>query len=619
MKKPLLKFVLPLAALLLSSCQTGGSSSNPTEPTKTTQVPTSQSSSSESSSSSIDTRIFPTSLKIASSLTVNVDATKTLSLTYYPTNTNVREATWSSSDSKVATVENGKVTGIDAGKCDIVVKAFNRYQEEISATCKLTVIDPSHLDKTKLAYTYDDYTNQNVFNVDNCPLEGEPKLLIIPVWFNDSSDFIAEANKENVRDDIRKAYIGTNTETGWRSVKTFYAEESQNKMVLDATVTDWYNVNASYKTYGDNNNGQSLTTSLVSTASNWYFTNNPSDSRKNYDTNGDGYLDGIMLIYAAPDYYSLNDSSVKNLWAYCFWVQSISPSVTSPTANVFFWASYDFMYSTDKASSRTGKSSYGNGDTRYCNVDAHTFIHEMGHVLGLQDYYDYSGSYSPTGRFTMQDNNVGGHDPYSVMAYGWADPYIPTQSITLTINDFQSSHDVVLLANHTVNSPFDEYLLVELYTPTGLNKFDTDYQYRYYYPKGVNAPGIRVWHIDARLAIYNGYSGQWSTSLTTNAKTNNIYHAMSNSYDGEHGSYLGSGYYDYNILQLIRNSSSETYKPTSTFSSSSMFYQDATFNMSTYKSQFVGGTKMNDGKALGWSFTVNELSDKTATITFTKA
>ena len=144
------------------------------------------------------------------------------------------------------------------------------------------------------------------------------------------------------------------------------------------------------------------------------------------------------------------------------------------------------MYSSDKASQRTGKSSYGNGDTRYCNVDAHTFIHEMGHVLGLQDYYDYDGIGTAVGGFTMQDNNVGGHDPYSVIAYGWAQPYIPTNTVTLTINDFQSSHDVVLLANHTVNSPFDEYLLVELYTPTGLNKFDTDYRYKYYYPQGVN-------------------------------------------------------------------------------------------------------------------------------------
>lgn len=618
MKKSLLKFVLPLAALLLSSCQFGGeTSSKPTEPTnQPTSTSVTPSSSSSSYSTSIDTRIFPTSLKIASSLTVNVDATKTLTLTYYPTNTNVREATWSSSDPKVATVENGKVTGIDAGKCDIVVKAFNRYQEEISATCKVTILDPGHVEKTELAYTYDDYQANNAYLSDNCPLEGNPKLLIIPVWFNDSDTFIDTSNKENVRDDIRKAYIGANTETGWRSVKTFYAEESQNKMVLDATIADWYNVNASYKTYGDKNNGLSLTTSLVSTVSNWYFTNNPSDTRKNYDTNGDGYLDGIMLIYASPDYYSLNDESVKNLWAYCFWTQAFNPDVDKPQANVFFWASYDFMYSTDKATERTGKSSYGRGDTRYSNVDSHTFIHEMGHVLGLQDYYDYNYIANPVGGFTMQDNNVGGHDPYSVMAYGWAQPYIPTQSITLTINDFQSSHDVVLLANHTVNSPFDEYLLVELYTPTGLNEFDTTHRYLGYYPQGVNDYGIRVWHVDGRLTYYNG---NWSTSLVTNPTRGNIYHAFSNSYGNEHGSFLGEDYYNYNILQLIRNSTSETYTSKANFSNANLFKEGATFSMSTYSQQFVKGTKMNNGNALGWSFTVNSLSNKSATITFTKA
>ena len=618
MKKRVFQLVLPLAALLLSSCQFGGeTSSKPTEPTnQPTSTSVTSSSSSSSYSTSIDTRIFPTSLKIAASLSVNKDDTKTLSLTYYPTNTNVREATWSSSDSKIATVENGKVTGVKAGTCNVVVKAFNRYQEEISATCKVTVVDPTNIDKVELAYTYDDYQANNVFTLDNCPLQGKPKLLIIPVWFNDSDEFIATANKENVRDDIRKAYVGTNAETGWRSVKTFYAEESLNKMVLDATITDWYNVDDSYVSYGNSDNGTTITSTLTNKASDWYFANHPTDARTNYDTNGDGYLDGVMLIYAAPDYQSLRDSSVGNLWAYCFWVQSQYASVTKPIANVYFWASYDFMYSSDKASQRTGKSSYGNGDTRYCNVDAHTFIHEMGHVLGLQDYYDYNGIGTAVGGFTMQDNNVGGHDPYSVMAYGWAQPYIPTNTVTLTINDFQSSHDVVLLANHTVNSPFDEYMLVELYTPTGLNKFDTDYRYKYYYPQGANDYGIRVWHVDARLTYYNG---AWSKSFVTNPTRGNIYHAMSNSYGDNHGSYLGSDYYNYNILQLMRNNTSETYIPNSYFSSNCLFKEGATFSTSTYSKQFVGGTNMNNGKALGWSFTVETLTNKSATITFTKA
>ena len=42
------------------------------------------------------------------------------------------------------------------------------------------------------------------------------------------------------------------------------------------------------------------------------------------------------------------------------------------------------------------------------------------------------------------------------------------------------------------------------------------------------------------------------------------------------------------------------------------------FNASSYSSQFVNGTNMNDGSQLGWSFTVDEVTEGTATITVTK-
>ena len=482
------------------------------------------------------------------------------------------------------------------------------------------------MSKTHFDYDYDDYQANNFYTVDNCPLTGSPKLLIIPIWFNDSDTFINTSAKENIRSDIQKAYLGTNAETGWRSVKTFYEEESAGELTLTGTVTDWYSVNSSYTTYGAD---QSKTTSLVTTATNWYFSNNSSDSKSNYDTNHDGYLDGVLLIYAAPDYSALDNENYGNLWAYCFWLQEAKGTASNPKPNVFFWASYDFMYDSSTSSSRTGgKSSYASGDCSHCTIDAHTFIHEMGHVLGAEDYYDYSQQYNPAGGFSMQDYNVGGHDPYTVMAYGWADPYIPTTSMSITINDFQSSHDLILLANHSVDSPFDEYLLLELYTPTGLNKMDSDYKYDSC-PKGPTTPGIRVWHIDARLA-YGYQSGEdWYVDpdhMTTDPTHGEVMHAMSNTYynasDEELEDYyspFGDGYYDYNILQLIRNNTTYTYQPTNNLSASDLFVQGNSFSMNTYKKQFVGSTNMNNGSTLGWSFTVTSLSSSSATIQLTKA
>ena len=88
--------------------------------------------------------------------------------------------------------------------------------------------------------------------------------------------------------------------------------------------------------------------------------------------------------------------------------------------------------------------------------------------------------------------------------------YIPNNIIT--IGDFATTHDIILLTPewNSYDSAFDEYILLELYTPTGLNKFDTDYQYSGRYPQGLNLCGVRMWHVDARL--YSEYKGKITTN-----------------------------------------------------------------------------------------------------------
>lgn len=627
----------PTSSTATTSTYTTSSTPAPTSttptPTSSTPAPTTASSSSSaptpssSSTSQVPVVVHVTGVTISGSETITKkvgDSSFTLTWTVSPSNATNKNVTWKSSNTSAATITNaGQVTIVAKGTTVLTVTTVDQSKTD-SVTLTVSEDTPTPISKTKLDYTYDDYQENNAYGLDNCPLTGNPKLLIIPIWFTDSSSFISESNKTTVRNDIQTAYIGTNDETGWRSVKTFYQEESLNKLNLQATVSDWYSCGKTSEYYGEDDD-LSRTTTLVDSAVTWYFKNNTSDNRRNYDTNGDGFMDGVMLIYAAAD-SSTDESFGANLWAYCYWLEN-DASTSSPAAKTFFWASYDFMYDSSNAYTKTGKSSYGTGDCSHCNVDAHTFIHEMGHVLGLEDYYDYyeGSQLCPAGGFSMQDWNMGGHDPYSVMAYGWADPYIPTATTTITLNDFQSSHDVILLANHTVNSPFDEYLLIELYTPTGLNELDSKYSYANY-DHGPNKTGIRVWHIDGRLtyptSISQSGEAKWSTSLVTDPSDKyqyGVYHAMSNSYGGDYGSELGSSYYNYNIVQLIRNDTSVNYRPEDYISNNDLFVAGDTYSMTTFGNQFYRTGKMNTNQNLGWSFTVDSLSSTSATITVTKA
>ena len=544
-----------------------------------------------------------------------------LSYEVSPSNATDKSVTWESSNPSVATVDSATVSIKGAGSTTITVTTNDQHKTD---SINLTVYQAKELVKTPLKYDYDDYQTHNVYGLDNCPLSGTPKLLVIPIWFQDSTYFIAEEYKESVRSDIEKAYVGTEEDTGWRSVSGFYTEESMGKCNLQATVADWYEVTNKSTYYGDDDNGLARTTALVDTAVTDYFKDHSDETRKDYDTNGDGYMDGVMLIYGAADYRE-NPQAGTNLWGYCYWTGNYA-NVYSPTTNVFFWASYDFMYDHNNAEERSGESYYGSGDCSHCIIDAHCFIHEMGHVFGLEDYYDYySTGLTPAGDFNMQDNNIGGHDPYSVMAYGWANPYIPTETNKITINDFQSSHDVILLANHDVDSPFDEYLLLELYSPTGLNKFDSDHAYGHYI-QGPTQVGIRLWHIDARLTYVKSYTStsiNWSKTFITDPDNSlasiGVYHVMKNSYGGGQASPLGSDYYNFNLLQFIRNDTSGNYRPNKGMTNSDLFYAGDTFDMSTYEKQFYKTGKMNSDEDLGWTFKVESIENNQATITVIKA
>ena len=480
-----------------------------------------------------------------------------------------------------------------------------------------------------MSKTYANVSENNAYGNHYTPSKGRAKILVIPIWFaSDSSTYISTSKKESVRSDIEKAYFGTNEETGWRSVKTYYEEESHGDLTLTGTVSEWYNETRSITSFTSESSGFSNSKALVSTVVEWYFTNNTSENRQDYDCNHDGILDGVMLIYGYPDYSSLNNDSYGNLWAYCYWTDNKMGNFSKPVVNPYFWASYDFMYSSSDAPSHTGTSQrIGDGDTSHCSIDAHTYIHEMGHMYGLDDYYDYSNSYSPAGGFSMQDNNVGGHDPFSSLSLGWGKAYIPTETTTITLKPFATTGEMILLSPewNTFNSAFDEYLLIEFYTPTGLNKFDTDYQYKGYYPRGVNNLGIRLWHVDARLVFYNSNSVT-SSNITTNPDYSCYYGvelAMSNTYNanGVNSGYLsplGRNYYNYNVLQLIHNNTNASHKSTTEFSNSSLFKTGNSFSMSQYGRQFVNTGKFNSNTDLGFTFEVNSLSNESASITVTK-
>ena len=533
----------------------------------------------------------------------------------HPVNTTNKGIAYSNSNPDVVSVsESGEIYAITSGEA--IVTATSKSNPELTTSLKVTVKGKNELVKKTLSYTYKDFANNAIFNIDNANYKFT-NALIVPVWFNDSHLYITD--KQAVRDDIEKAYLGTNEETGWRSVKTFYEEEAKGRYTLTGIVTNWFECGLPSSTFYDYADSSRMNEAIVNSAITWYKSNYGVENMKAFDADCNGYIDAVILIYGSPDYNALENPNAENMWAYTSWfLKESNRDYDNPGANAYFWASYDFMYGD--AHPHNLKNFYS-GDTRFCNVDTHTYIHEFGHVLGLNDYYDYSYQYAPAGGFSMQDHNVGGHDPYSLLTYGFIDPYVVNEATTITINDFQSSGDVVLLSNKSVTSPFDEYILLELYTPTGLNEFDSLHQYMDKNPQGVDEVGIRVWHVDGRLVYGTSTYDLDASHTTTNPLIEGykVWNMMGNTYysslTGESkGTPLGKDYMNYNELQLIRNDVEVTYKDENTFSSSFLFKEGDTFSLDKYNKQFVNKFYLNDGSLLSLEVEITKIENNQATL-----
>ena len=461
------------------------------------------------------------------------------------------------------------------------------------------------IEKTKMDYTLSDLEHNS--GAPMLPKSGSPKMLIIPVKFTDTNNYIT--NYDNVRQDINTVFFGNSDDIGYESVRTYYEKESFNKVSLTGTVSDWY---ACGRSSNEIVNATAAET-LKNNAIDWYFDNNTDDSFKNYDTDNDGYLDGVVLIYGAPDYVTgdLGDER-RVMWASVASNTGISNSHTRPVACGFMWASYDFMYPTgEKAMSRTGKSKYSyaahvNSKMTFMKFDPFTYIHETGHMFGLSDYYSYSENEKfYAGDANMQSASLLTHDPYSLMLFGWADPYIVDDEATISIGGFVDTHDFIMIkgSNSSKNSPFDEYLLIDLYTPTGLNKY-----HAIDHPsiRGTGGTledlayaGVRIWHVDARLSNRNrNYS---VSDLTNDPTTNGASYIVDNSL----GTYTNAAYDGYVELTQIRNDPTKHLRQLSYNRKEDLFQSGDSFDQDTFSRQFANGNKLDNGSSLEWKVKVD--------------
>ena len=427
------------------------------------------------------------------------------------------------------------------------------------------------------------------------PSLGKQKILVIPVDFVDAPSSSLENNALSY---IQEAFFGDKAHCQYESLASYYDQSSYHRFQIAGKVaSSWYRHEKSVEELSSISSPSACRNELASIyekALHWYDLSYPEDPSSNYAfTASDGSkIIPVHFLYSAP-YNHEEDGRSSFFWAF---------TINHPAP--ICWTSYEMLHLS------RGK------------IDAHTIIHETGHMLGLKDYYHTSSPQleriAPMGKMDMMDCSLGDHNAFSKMLLGWMRPYVVNSSCEIPLHSLQGNGEAILIAENWNGTPYDEYLLLEFYTPTLLNSVDSsrkrDASLRLF-----SRPGIKAIHVDARLGYYPSSSdigGKYASlgmslgSSRIDIFNNNDIPSLSSLssclvqlLDKSSGS---SGLSPYYVASTqIKHSGDFQYRD-------SLFYQGEGFN----ENSFSDFTFHKNGHPLGYTFKVESLTSLKATISF---
>ena len=467
------------------------------------------------------------------------------------------------------------------------------------------VINP---DEVTIANTKHSIESSMINNLQVLPSIGDVNILVVPVLLpgytsidldNDGTDDL-----DKVHEDIEKAFFSENL-TKFESVKSFYKKSSFNKLNIGGEVTEWFDVESETDYTSASQIDYYQTYDLVEQITDWAKYSLKIDMSK-YDSDQDGYIDGIWCIYSCPNYTNGGpQTDYGNYWAYTSWGnQDKKPNVNDPIYNLYGWASYDFMYD-------------GFGIE---NIDAHTYIHETGHFLGLNDYYSDQMSYNPIGKVDMMDANICDHNSYSKMLLGWTKPYVVTGNTTIELDTLDKENNLIVIPSDNTSienntfDPFSEYILVEVYSIDGLNNFDSLNKYANGI-KGNNDKGVRIYHVDNRKYLVDTSDDYNLTIKEYENETIDKNHRLAlpitnhrgiNSYNQYFGLDVNVNLYD--EIRMIEATNIDTFSSGGVQKSKSLFKQNDEFSMDKYgKNFFINENKFNNGDTFSYKVLIEEV------------
>lgn len=308
---------------------------------------------------------------------------------------------------------------------------------------------------------------------------GQFKALAILVKFSDKNNQVAASNFDNLvfgtsGNTVRNYYSAASR--GTLDIVTVNLPSALGWRTMPQTYAYYVNGNYGFGTYPQN--AQKLAEDAV-----WAV--NSSVNFSQYDNDGDGTVDALIIIHAGRG--AEYSGSVNDIWSHA-WECVIDPYVDGVWVN-------DYSMEPEYWSTP--------GDMT-CGV----YAHELGHIFGLPDFYDYDSDSRGLGNWSLMAggswNGNNGNSPafpdaYSRAFLGFATVInVTTNSTGVQIPAVADSGVIYRL--WTNGATGNQYFLVE-------NRRQTSYD------SALPSQGLLIYHVDNSVS---GNNNQWYPGYTNN-------------------------------------------------------------------------------------------------------
>ncbi len=305
------------------------------------------------------------------------------------------------------------------------------------------------------------------------PHTGSPKAIVILVEYQDKKFTVTNPN-QYYKDFLNKEGFAQHGGTG--SVRDFYVKSSNGKFTPQFDVYGPVTLANNMSYYGGNDaaGNDKAPEKMVTEACTAL---DPTVNFADYDTDHNGYVDNIYVIYAGQGEASYG--STNTVWPHSWTL--LEAMGTCPV--------YDGVKVNDYGCSNEWESTQPDG--------IGTFTHEFGHVMGLPDLYDteYGAAVAKTpGPWSVMDygsyNNNGRTPPasgiYERNAFGWIDPIVLDGATSVSLGNIHDTNQGAIILTSSPN----EFFLLENRQQVGWDKY-------------LPGHGMLIWHIDYKKSVFD--------------------------------------------------------------------------------------------------------------------